>query len=87
MSPLKIRRYETPDSEAVIELHRIALEQVGAYAHDRSVDQDLDQIEEVYLNNNGEFLIGECDGRLIAMGALRRTTAERSGNQAHAGSP
>jgi N-acetylglutamate synthase-like GNAT family acetyltransferase len=32
----------------------------------------------VYLKNQGEFLVGVCEGRIVAMGALRRTTNERA---------
>jgi hypothetical protein len=42
------------------------------------VDEDLDHTEEMYFQNNGEFLVGECAGRLIAVSALKRTTNTRA---------
>ena len=74
---LTIRRYESSDRDAVVELHRIALDLLGVYAEDRSVDADLNHIEEVYLQS-GDFMVGFYDGRLVAMGALRRTRADRA---------
>ena len=41
-------------------------------------DDDIFAIEEVYLKHQGEFLVGECDGLLVAMGALKRTGPERA---------
>ncbi|HYU77153.1 MAG TPA: GNAT family N-acetyltransferase, partial [Ktedonobacteraceae bacterium] len=41
-------------------------------------DDDVYAIEEVYLKNRGEFLIGECHGLFVAMGALKRTSPERA---------
>src|SRR5262245_28376406 len=78
MKTLTIRRYQPEDRTTVIELHRVALQQVGGYCENPTVDADLDHIEEVYIQDCGEFLVGECEGRLIAMGALRRTTKSRA---------
>ena len=71
---LTIRRYEPPDAEAVWNLHILALQQVGAYLGSGAWDDDLRDIEQAYLRNRGEFLVGLDDGRLIAMGALRKTS-------------
>lgn len=73
---LLIRRYQPVDQPAVWQLHDLALHSANAHAGDGPWDQDLHQIEDVYLQNGGEFLVGFCDGRLVAMGALKRTTAE-----------
>jgi GNAT superfamily N-acetyltransferase len=32
----------------------------------------------VYFQDQGEFLVGVCEGRIVAMGAFRRTTNERA---------
>jgi ribosomal protein S18 acetylase RimI-like enzyme len=69
---LHIRRYQARDHDQVWELHNVALWQVGAHAGNGAWDDDLHRVEEVYLNE-GEFLVGEVDGRIVAMGALRRT--------------
>jgi ribosomal protein S18 acetylase RimI-like enzyme len=73
-----LRRYTPADREAVEYLHVHAIQQVGAYLGRGSWDDDIYSIEETYLNNQGEFLIGEWDGIFVAMGALRRTSPERA---------
>jgi GNAT superfamily N-acetyltransferase len=74
---LRIRRYKAEDREEVQALHKLALEQVGVYIGSGRWDSDLDDIEGVYLKG-GEFLVGECEGRIVAMGAFRRTSPERA---------
>lgn len=49
------------------------MQHVGAYKGDGPWDDDLRDIQNVYLHNNGEFLVGECEGCLIAMGAFRKS--------------
>jgi GNAT superfamily N-acetyltransferase len=73
-----LRRYTSADQEAVERLHVLAIQQTGAYRGRGPWDDDVYAIEEVYLKNQGEFLIGECDGLLVAMGALKRTSPERA---------
>lgn len=73
-----LRRYTPADREAVIEMHVRVIQQTGAYLGRGPWDDDVYAIEETYLNNQGEFLIGEWDGAFVAMGALRRTTPERA---------
>jgi GNAT superfamily N-acetyltransferase len=73
-----LRRYEPTDLEAVEYLHVYAIQQAGAYLGRGPWDDDIYQIEDAYLNNQGEFLIGEWDGLFVAMGALRRTSPERA---------
>ena len=52
------------------------MQKVGAYLGDGPWDNDLHNIEDVYLHNRGEFLIGVYEGRIVAMGAFRKTTTE-----------
>ena len=73
-----LRRYTPDDREAVEYLHVHAIQQAGAYLGRGPWDDDVYAIEETYLNNQGEFLIGEWDGVFMAMGALRRTSPERA---------
>ena len=73
-----LRRYEPTDQEAVEYLHVYVLQQVGAYLGRGPWADDVYAIEEVYLKTQGEFLIGECDGLFVAMGALKRTSPERA---------
>jgi ribosomal protein S18 acetylase RimI-like enzyme len=42
--------------------------------HGGSWDADIDDIEGTYLGNRGEFLVGELDGEVVAMGGFRRKT-------------
>ncbi|HET8845204.1 MAG TPA: GNAT family N-acetyltransferase [Ktedonobacteraceae bacterium] len=73
-----LRRYTPADQQAVEQLHVFAMQQTGAYLGRGPWDDDVYAIEEAYLKNGGEFLIGECDGLFVAMGALKRTTPQRA---------
>lgn len=72
-----LRRYQSSDREAVWELHNLALAQTGAHGGNGSWDDDLRHIEEAYLKD-GEFIVGTIEGRIVAMGALRRSSAARA---------
>jgi GNAT superfamily N-acetyltransferase len=76
--PLRIRRYEPRDKRAVRRLHDDALNEVGAHLGSGPWDDDLDQIETVYMDQSGEFLVGLLDGKIVAMGALMRISSERA---------
>jgi GNAT superfamily N-acetyltransferase len=76
--PLHIRRYEPRDKRAVRRLHDDALNQVGAHLGSGPWDDDLDEIDNVYLDQGGEFLVGVLDGRIVAMGALMRISTEKA---------
>ncbi len=73
MSELIIRRYEPKDYAAVMEMHVAGLVQMNAYGGIGPWDADLEDIEGHYFQNEGEFLIGEYQGRVAAMGAFRKT--------------
>ena len=73
-----LRRYRPADREIVEYLHVHVIQQAGAYLGRGPWDDDVYAIEETYLDNQGEFLIGEWDGIFVAMGALRRTGPERA---------
>jgi GNAT superfamily N-acetyltransferase len=73
-----LRGYETDDQEAIEYLHVYAIQQTGAYLGRGPWDDDVYAIEEMYLKHRGVFLIGECDGLFVAMGALKRTSPERA---------
>lgn len=75
---LEIRRYQPPDQDAVWNLHRLALEDTGIYVTHGPWDEDLYQIEAIYIGDHGEFLVGTLDGHIVAMGALRKTSADRA---------
>ncbi|MFI0373711.1 GNAT family N-acetyltransferase [Actinomadura sp. 1N219] len=70
---LRLRRYGAADHAAVLALHREGLAQVGLRPGDGVYyDHDFFRMEDIYLRNDGEFLVGELDGRIVAMGGLRR---------------
>jgi ribosomal protein S18 acetylase RimI-like enzyme len=73
-----LRRYEPADAKAVEYLHVYAIQQAGAYLGRDPWDDDVYAIEEAYLNNQGDFLIGEWDGIFVAMGALHHTSPKRA---------
>jgi ribosomal protein S18 acetylase RimI-like enzyme len=73
---LEIRSYYPSDHDDVWNLHVLGLQHVGAYVGHGPWDNDLDIIEYVYLHNRGEFLIGLYEGRIVAMGAFRKTSNE-----------
>jgi GNAT superfamily N-acetyltransferase len=73
---LEIRCYQPDDYEVVWDLHVLGLQQVGAYTGDGPWDDDMRNIERFYLRNHGAFLVGVYEGRIVAMGALLRLSAE-----------
>src|SRR5947209_4379740 len=75
---LEIRRYQASDYDEVWNLHVLGLQHVGAYLGTGPWDNDLHQIEQAYLLNRGEFLVGTIDGCIVAMGAFRKTSDERA---------
>src|ERR671932_233091 len=76
--PLHIRRYEPEDKRAVRRLHDEALNEVGAHLGSGPWDDDLDDIESVYLDSGGEFVVGVLDGKIVAMGALMRISPQKA---------
>jgi ribosomal protein S18 acetylase RimI-like enzyme len=75
---LNIRRYQSRDSDTVWKLHNDAIGPTGAHLGSDTWYDDVLHIEEVYLQDSGEYLVGEVDGQIVAMGGLKRTTAERA---------
>jgi ribosomal protein S18 acetylase RimI-like enzyme len=71
---LRIRRYERGDKRAIRRLHDDALNEVGAHLGSGPWDQDLDEIESVYLDSGGEFLVGILNEEVVAMGALMKVS-------------
>ena len=73
---MHIRRYEPGDERVVRRLHNEALNEVGAHLGSGPWDDDLDDIEGVYLESGGEFLVGELEGEVVAMGAIKRVSPD-----------
>jgi ribosomal protein S18 acetylase RimI-like enzyme len=71
---LIIRRYESRDKESVRNLHWLALSINTLVANGPWDDGDLHDIQNEYLNKNGEFLVGVLNNKIVGMGALRKKT-------------
>ena len=69
---LKIRTYQNSDYKLVWDLYIEGLNTANINVGDGNWNDDLRQIEETYLNNSGDFLIGLIDDKIIAMGAIRK---------------
>ena len=70
---LRLRRYRAADHGVVLALHREGLAQVGLRPGDGVYyDHDFFRMEDIYLRNDGEFIVGELEGGIVAMGGLRR---------------
>jgi len=69
----KIRPYKTEDQAEILNLHHVALEVIGAFKGDGHWDSDLNQIEKVYNGMDSIFLVGEENGRILAMGAFKKS--------------
>ena len=67
---LQIRRYEPADHESVVAINDLSLNTVGAHPGP-SMFVDLYDIQGVYFDKQGEFLVGVCDGEVVAMGAFK----------------
>jgi ribosomal protein S18 acetylase RimI-like enzyme len=72
-----LRRYQTQDNQAIKELHYAGIVQMAEaeppilHPDDPFIDADIDDIENHYLNNGGDFLVGTENGEIVAMGAIR----------------
>src|SRR3954463_15894793 len=72
-SALRIRRYAPEDNATVFALHQECLTQVGLRSGDGVYyDDDFARVEEIYLRAGGEFVVGEAQGEIVAIGGLRR---------------
>lgn len=69
---LVIRQFDQADQATVLDLHNLALTEVGVHAGNGPWDDDLQHIQEIYLDDRGTFLVGEYCGEIVAMGALKR---------------
>ena len=75
---LRVRRYERGDHTAVLKLHEAGLREMGTLIEEPGFYLDLLDIEGAYLEDDGEFLVGVCEGQVVAMGGLQKTSPERA---------
>lgn len=81
MDSMKLVRYRPEHLEPMLALHRSARQalevlgrEVGIAEEEESAD--LRNIEQVYLQTGGEFLIGLLGGEVMAMGGFQRLSAD-----------
>lgn len=75
---LEIRRYRTQDLGAIVRLHDVAMRGAGIHLGEGAWYDDLREIEAAYLRDGGEFLVGTLGGEIVAMGAVKKTAANRA---------
>jgi len=75
---IEVRQYKADDHDVVWELHNVALELLDAHAGNGPWDDDLRDVESVYLKTGGEFYVGVLAGEVVAMGALKRELDDKA---------
>ena len=65
---LTIRRFVPTDHDAVWNLHNVALYRIGVHAGNGPWDDDPHNIEALYIDRGGVFVVGIEDGRILATG-------------------
>jgi len=78
---MKLIRYRPEYFEPMLDLHRSArlgLEKLGLdiSISESEEETDLRDIEQVYLQSGGEFLIGILDREVVAMGGFQRLSRD-----------
>ena len=72
---MTLRQYRPADLNSVWTLHLHAIDGSGGEASD-DYFADLRRIEAEFLSHGGEFVVGESDRQIVAMGGLKRTTID-----------
>lgn len=75
---LHIRRYRAADQEPVWRLHNVAMRRAGIHLGEGPWYDDLRDIEDVYLRNGRDFLVGALGDEVVAIGAVKKTTVDRA---------
>lgn len=66
-----IRRYRPSDAEQVWTVHELALRASPLeFVEDAPADEDIAAISDHYLDPGGEFLVGNADGMIVAIGGF-----------------
>ncbi len=68
---MRLIRYRSEYQEPMLKLHRGAIEGFTLGMSQQQDEADLMAVEEVYLRNRGEFLLGLVGERLVAMGGFK----------------
>ncbi len=69
-SEMKLIRYTPEYQDAMLALHRSAIEGFDLGMSQQQDEADLLDLEHVYIRPGGEFLLGFVGPKLMAMGAL-----------------
>ena len=69
-------RYRLEFEEAMLALHRSAIEGFNLGMSQQEDEADLKAISQIYLDSGGEFLLGFLGERLVAMGGFKRISNE-----------
>lgn len=72
---MKIIRYKAKYLHEIYDLHVTALKKMYLYGGSGAWEDDLLTIEDTYMAKGGDFLIGVIDHRVVAMGGLKRISA------------
>jgi ribosomal protein S18 acetylase RimI-like enzyme len=67
-----LRRYRAEDQEAVFSLHVLGLKTEGVYVDSDELNYDVRNIDSAYLQNGGDFIVGERNGEIVCIGALKK---------------
>ena len=76
LKDITLRRFQNKDTEAIFQLHIAGLKQTDSYITDPKLrekfDKDLHNIEEVYLQNSGEFLVATLGDEIVGIGGFSK---------------
>ena len=72
-----LRNFEHRDSKKALDFHELVLKDTGAFAPGPWND-DMGNIEEVYIKPGGIFIIAEESNAIIGIGALRILSHEKA---------
>lgn len=74
MNQFIIRQYIPTDTDQIKILNIKAIQAITIPYSGENLHKDLDDIENGYIKNKGEFLVGVIENQIIAMGALSRVS-------------
>ena len=72
---MRLIRYRAEYREPMLALHRRAIQGFNLGMSQQQDEADLVAIEQVYLRDGGEFLLGFVNERLVAMGGFKRLSS------------
>ena len=73
----KIREYKNEDHCQLVEMISIILAEYNMSLDFAGPDKDLEDLQNVYFDNNGAFFIAELDGKIIGSVAVSKINDEK----------